>query len=605
METIDKVFYINMNKSTDRAEKFTSQCKVQNIPSEKIERYDAIDGTDHIFNEKELEMFKSASYVKNNHKRTKQIMGNSLSHYNLFCKMVQEGWEKIIIFQDDVVLRPNFIHYIDQLMPTVPSDAEIVYLGLHKYAYFGDFSEFDLDNCENDEILLNSTRSNVNDYINLFNDNENTCTLGYVLTKKGAIGLIEYCKINGFMYEADHQLNNYLMGKRINYISKYILCTGNENFKSTIWEKTTSVKVGVTIFFNSTADSIFNSGVQQNSLFLAELLLNIGYNVFLISNMIEASVDLKNILYDPRFVCITEKEVFSYNFDLILIVGYDFLTSEFISHFKTKKTKLVSYKCGNDYFLDCEAFCYKIDRSISHKQKCFDEIWSIPQMYELNYHYWKTLYRCPVIETPFVWSEKLVDKAELLYKPSGIAEKRIAILEPNISIMKCAIPPILICENAYRQNKNISKVFITNMLDIKRYKNVNNSALESLVQHFELHMDQKIFIEDRYRTVPMMKYSADIAVSHTFCNPLNYLYFDLAWMGYPIIHNAYMCKDVGYFYPDNNYEKGGEVLIDTILSHDNHCEDYLLRNRLYIDKYLPINKKLKYTYQKMIENILK
>ena len=88
--------------------------------------------------------------------------------------------------------------------------------------------------------------------------------------------------------------------------------------------------IGVSIFFNNNTEAIFNSGVQQNALYVAELLLNCGYNVKLIYNHTEHDIDLKSIQYDPRFVFITENEMISYQFDLILIVGYDFVTSEMI-----------------------------------------------------------------------------------------------------------------------------------------------------------------------------------------------------------------------------------------------------------------------------------
>ena len=39
-------------------------------------------------------------------------------------------------------------------------------------------------------------------------------------------------------------------------------------------------------------------------------------------------------------------------------------------------------------------------------------------------------------------------------------------------------------------------------------------------------------------------------------------------MGWPIVHNAHLCKDVGYFYDGFNYEEGGNVLSDVIENHD-------------------------------------
>ena len=96
---------------------------------------------------------------------------------------------------------------------------------------------------------------------------------------------------------------------------------------------------------------------------------------------------------------------------------------------------------------------------------------------------------------------------------------------------------------------------------------------------------------------------ADIAVSHQLENPLNYLYLDLAWMGWPVVHNAHLCKDVGYYYEGFNYEEGGNVLLDVINNHDKNADEYLKRNREIIDRYLPINKKLQESYKILIDNL--
>jgi hypothetical protein len=97
----------------------------------------------------------------------------------------------------------------------------------------------------------------------------------------------------------------------------------------------------------------------------------------------------------------------------------------------------------------------------------------------------------------------------------------------------------------------------------------------------------------------------DIAVSHQWENPLNYLYFDLAWMDWPIVHNAHLCKDIGYFYNEFNYEEGGNVLNDVIENHDKNAENYMNENRKKIEKYLPSNFELQKQYLELITNILK
>jgi len=96
----------------------------------------------------------------------------------------------------------------------------------------------------------------------------------------------------------------------------------------------------------------------------------------------------------------------------------------------------------------------------------------------------------------------------------------------------------------------------------------------------------------------------DIAVSHQWENPLNYLYFDLAWMGWPIVHNAYLCKDIGYFYDQFNYDEGGKVLSDVINNHDMNINEYIGKNREAINRYLPTCINLQREYTNLINDVL-
>jgi hypothetical protein len=285
------------------------------------------------------------------------------------------------------------------------------------------------------------------------------------------------------------------------------------------------------------------------------------------------------------------------------------------------KTKIVSYLCGNSYFMDCEKVLYNQHKSrtnfnylSTNDSQLYDEIWSIPQMVNTNQHYWSTLYRTKCIEVPFVWSnkaimlsaltEKIENENDLLYKNRGNSEKKIAIFEPNISMMKWAFPSVLVCENAYRKEKKIDKIFINNISDKKGIINdFNIDAFNKIVRSLDLFHDKKLTIEGRFNTLYFMSKHADIAVSHQWENPLNYLYLDLAWMGWPVVHNAHLCKDIGYYYDQFNYEMGGQVLLDAILHHDSHADEYIKKNRQIIDRYLPTNKELQNNYKKIIDQL--
>ena len=99
-----------------------------------------------------------------------------------------------------------------------------------------------------------------------------------------------------------------------------------------------------------------------------------------------------------------------------------------------------------------------------------------------------------------------------------------------------------------------------------------------------------------------MSEHASIAVSHQWENNLNYVYFDLAWMGWPIVHNASLCKNIGYYYDEFNYEEGGNKLVEA-LNHDSDLDNYIMKNRNAINPFLTTNIDLQNKYIKLISNL--
>ena len=172
--------------------------------------------------------------------------------------------------------------------------------------------------------------------------------------------------------------------------------------------------------------------------------------------------------------------------------------------------------------------------------------------------------------------------------------------------MKWCFPALLVCENAYRlNNDNIKQVYINNISDKKTGINdFNLDAFTKIVNNLDLCVDKKISIEGRYNTLSFMSEHASVVVSHQWENNLNYIYFDLAWMGWPIVHNASFCKDVGYYYQEFNYEEGGYKLIEA-LNHDSNLDNYnyVVKNRNAIKPFLTTNIDLQNKYIKLISNL--
>jgi hypothetical protein len=133
------------------------------------------------------------------------------------------------------------------------------------------------------------------------------------------------------------------------------------------------------------------------------------------------------------------------------------------------------------------------------------------------------------------------------YKYDPTKEKKvIGVMEPNLNIVKFSLLPAMIVEESYRGKigkQKIDKLMLTNAERVSKHK-----EYLSIIKTFDLFKDKKISAENRYQTCYIVSQFFDIIVSHQLLNPLNYLYMDAAYMGYPILHNAPMAKDIGYYY---------------------------------------------------------
>lgn len=393
-----------------------------------------------------------------------------------------------------------------------------------------------------------------------------------------------------------------------------------------------SLKIAITFLIPNEPMDIFTNGIKQNTLFFYELMQHIGYDVYLIIDDSKEETSLKegNFWNTCGVQFLLKSKVISFGLNLVIQMGFE-LEPTILDTLFANGVKTVWYTCGNSYFAEAETCLYHPTKMMfcqynnnnglpigvtGHR---FDQIWLIPQLVDTNMHYLKTLYRCECVEVPFIWSPSILqsgglgDPGSLMYKKPKSDDmflSKCAIFEPNLSIMKWSLPAVLVCENAYRpllENadstfRKSGHVYITNMSSTSG-NNLNRPMFTRIIQSLDLFRDKKLSIESRYNSIMFMSKHADVAVSHQFENPLNYLYLDLAWMGWPVVHNAHLCKDIGYFYEGFNYEMGGNVLRDVLQNHHSCAAEYLERNRCVIDRYLPTNKDLQKKYKLLVDSL--
>ena len=378
-----------------------------------------------------------------------------------------------------------------------------------------------------------------------------------------------------------------------------------------------NLKIGITIGLKDNKESIWTNGIKQNVLILTRLLKNSGENYEIkLLNTIEVDWSEK-----PGYLKDVEICTFKDNYmemDLLIVMGAQVSNAE-IKKFKESdpNKRVVSYKCGNNYVITMENILFKEEEEgkVHQFEDSFDEVWYIPQQDEVNRGYYHTLYRTNSLIVPFLWHnqyllEALTDievgfkngqfKKDYRYR-IGKEKKRIGVMEPNLNIVKFSLIPAMIAEECYRGEtgkKLIEKLMLTNSEKIAK-----NKEFLGIISTFDLYKDNKISSESRYQTAYILSQYIDVLVCHQILNPLNYLYLDAAYMGYPVLHNAPMCKDLGYYYEGSDTVDGAKKLDYILTKHDDNIDKYNDRNDKALMRYYADNPKLVKTYDRLIHNL--
>jgi hypothetical protein len=360
------------------------------------------------------------------------------------------------------------------------------------------------------------------------------------------------------------------------------------------------MRVGVTI---DTTKNLWSSGINQNAIYLSKVLSKInGVSVHLISNT-KTPENQKKELQKLKVNTINLKRALNVPYDVLINLGFNFSVKT-LKKFKNIP-KIINYKCGNDFLTDTETILFnhheKRHNYQDHDYPTPDQVWYIPQMENTNHSYYQFLTgQDKATVVPFIWDPMAIENKSLSvgldkYSPKKISS--LGVMEPNISVFKHLLMPIVISEKFLKEN-NLDKFMFFSSKKLKE-----NKRLINVLKRTRLLNEKKISVETRFPTPEVLKKHVDIVLSWQWENPLNYLYLDVAWMGYPIVHNAELCKDVGYYYHGFDASHGASMLKFAI---DNHNEDknYLQRNRDIIKRYTPENKELVNTYSILLDDLM-
>ena len=368
------------------------------------------------------------------------------------------------------------------------------------------------------------------------------------------------------------------------------------------------LNIGITIGLKQEDETLWNNGIKQNAVFLAEAFRNcsnVATVVLVNTTQVRVSERLPwNLEHWPTRTFESIKD----ELDVLIELGGQ-IDEEQTTYLKSRGTRVVSYCCGFEYIHATESILSERPLwgyNLFVNQR-YDAIWMIPQVANNSQSFFEVLRRHSAETVPFVWSPVFLEQRSSnlpnrgVYRPRLDSPRRLVVMEPNLNLVKFCIYPIFIAELVYRE--------LPEAIEMLHVTNAERMAMHSpdfiaLMNQLDIVREHKAVFLGRHDTPTFLAEHTDIVISHQLENPLNYFYLEVCWQGFPLIHNAHLCPDLGYFYPENRADLGAERVLEAIRQHDAGAADYLVTQRERISRYLPNNETLVRTYTQLLDNLM-
>jgi hypothetical protein len=197
VEGIDEGYLINLLRRKDRLDKFK---ETHSNLKNKVYVYPAVDGRTLTMTPELAHCFRN-----NDFKWKKAVMGCALSHLRIWEKLANDTMAKrYLIMEDDVKFQQNWLATWYSMVPHIPQDADVIYLG---------------GVLPPNKDALQYVVDRVNPYFAKVAKNTLTsphprryfhfCNYSYILTQAGARKLVQLVKERGIFTSGDHMIVNH------------------------------------------------------------------------------------------------------------------------------------------------------------------------------------------------------------------------------------------------------------------------------------------------------------------------------------------------------------------------------------------------------------
>jgi hypothetical protein len=340
------------------------------------------------------------------------------------------------------------------------------------------------------------------------------------------------------------------------------------------------LKVGVTIYLRNGQQSIWENGIFQNCYFLATLLKH--------APNIEATYLVNGGDGDPASaaqflefapVPVIDLDTARQKLDVIIELSAQ-LNPDWARAFCEKGGRVIGMRVANDYVIDIERMMFALPHGMLVSGTPYSAVWTLPAFEKTCRGYYETALRAPVTAMQHLWSPALVERAAngaFGYQP-GRPRWRVAVLEPNICMVKTSHLPMLLADLAHRQQPDLIEYLrVFNTIQLK-----SDAQFVGFARSLDLVLQGRATFEPRLPVHEILTQQADAIVSHTWENAQNYVYYEALYGGYPLIHNSNLLGGCGYRYADFDCEDGALALREAFAVHDASLDDYRAKARAFL-----------------------
>jgi hypothetical protein len=239
-----------------------------------------------------------------------------------------------------------------------------------------------------------------------------------------------------------------------------------------------------------------------------------------------------------------------------------------------------------------------------------DEAWVIPS-YHHALDYIETTRGVPAFIVPHLWSPEIlcahaqrsgIKETDLLYNLAAHTGKKIEIIimEPNIALFKNSWVPIIASDKLYKEHPELIEfVYAFNYPGHNTsWSMADNCYLGSKLRRFNrLPVAEILSSFNTHDTIP-------IFLSYQLYNSLNYLYYELLYYGYPLVHNSPDLDGCGYYYPEHNLSACVEQILHAYKNHNKNLGSYTEQGRKYLRRVDPYDPDVGRTWDDMFNSVL-